>query len=50
MLSAIINVLQMIIGTVIDVITLPFRAVIALLSGAKFEFRQVSKPRQNAHA
>jgi hypothetical protein len=42
-LSAIANVLQMILGLILDIITLPFRAVIALLGGAKFEFRKFGK-------
>ncbi len=43
MLSAILNVLQMIFGLILDIITLPFRAVLALLGGAEFEFRKFGK-------
>lgn len=43
MLSAIVNVLQMILGLILDIITLPFRALFALLGGAEFEFQRFSK-------
>ena len=43
MLQAILNVLRMIFGTILDIITLPFRALAALLGGAKFEFAKFSK-------
>lgn len=43
MLNAIVNVLQMIVGLILDIVTLPFRAVLALLGGAKFEFRKFGK-------
>jgi hypothetical protein len=46
MLSSIFAVITMIIGLVIDIITLPFRAAFALLRGAKFEFRRFSRPRR----
>jgi hypothetical protein len=39
MISAIFNVIRM----VLDIITLPFRALFALLGGAEFEFRRFSR-------
>jgi hypothetical protein len=35
----------MIVGLVLDIITLPIRALIALLRGAEFEFRYFSRNR-----
>ena len=46
MLSAIVDVIMMILGLILDIITLPFRIVFALLRGAEFEFRRFSKPRR----
>ncbi|MBO0802999.1 MAG: hypothetical protein J2P25_07990 [Nocardiopsaceae bacterium] len=46
MLSAIIGIIMMILGLVLDIITLPFRIVFALLRGAEFEFRRFSHPRR----
>jgi hypothetical protein len=46
MLSAIVGVIVMILGLVLDIITLPFRIVSALLRGARFEFRRFSRPRR----
>ena len=46
MLSAIFDVIAMALGLILDVVTLPFRIVFALLSGAKFEFRRFSRPRR----
>lgn len=43
MLSAIANVLRMILGLILDIITLPFRALFALIGGAEFEFQRFSK-------
>lgn len=43
MLSAIANALMMILGLILDIITLPFRIIIALLGGAEFEFRRFSR-------
>ena len=43
MLSAILNAIMMIIGLILDIITLPFRIVIALLGGAEFEFQRFSR-------
>jgi hypothetical protein len=45
MLSSIFSVIAMIVGLILDIITLPFRAAAALLGGAKFEFRRFSHPR-----
>lgn len=45
MLSAIVGVIMMVIGLVLDIITLPFRILIALLGGAEFEFRRFSRRR-----
>ncbi|MCL2582205.1 MAG: hypothetical protein FWE35_07095 [Streptosporangiales bacterium] len=45
MLSAIVNAIMMILGLILDIITLPFRIVFALLRGAEFEFRRFSRPR-----
>jgi len=46
MLSAIVGVIVMILGLILDIITLPFRIVFALLHGAEFEFRRFSRPRR----
>lgn len=43
MLSAIIAAIVMVLGLVLDIITLPFRLVFALLCGARFEFRRFSR-------
>jgi hypothetical protein len=43
MISAIFNAIRMVLGLVLDVITLPFRVVLALLGGAEFEFRRFSR-------
>lgn len=45
MISAILNVIMMVLGMILDIVTLPFRIVFALLGGAKFEFRRFSRPR-----
>ena len=45
MISAIFDVIRMVLGLVLDVITLPFRALFALLGGAEFEFQRFSAPR-----
>jgi hypothetical protein len=42
MISAIFSAIRMVIGTVLDIITLPFRLIFALLGGAEFEFRRFS--------
>ncbi len=46
MLTAIIDVIMMVLGLVLDIITLPFRALFALLGGAEFEFRRFSGSRR----
>lgn len=40
MIGAIIRAILMVIGLILDIITLPFRIIIALLGGAEFEFRR----------
>lgn len=46
MLSAIVGAIITVLGLVLDIITLPFRIVFALLRGAEFEFRRFSRPRR----
>lgn len=48
MLSAIFGVITMVLGLIVDIITLPFRALFALLGGAEFEFRRFGRPRGRA--
>jgi hypothetical protein len=43
MISAIFSVIMMILGLILDIITLPFRVLFALLGGAEFEFRRFSR-------
>ena len=43
MIGAIFNAVRMIVGVLLDIITLPFRLVFALLGGAEFEFRRFSR-------
>jgi hypothetical protein len=43
MFTAIFNVIGMVLGLVLDIVTLPFRIVFALLGGAEFEFRRFSR-------
>ena len=43
MIAAIFDAIRMIIGLVLDIVTLPFRLVFALLGGAEFEFRRFSR-------
>jgi hypothetical protein len=43
MIGAIFNALRMIVGLMLDIVTLPFRIVLALLGGAEFEFRRFSR-------
>ncbi len=45
MLGAIFGVIMMVLGLVLDIITLPFRVLFALLGGAEFEFRRFSRRR-----
>lgn len=48
MIGATFSVIAMVLGLVFDLITLPFRALFALLGGAEFEFRRFSRPRSTA--
>ena len=43
MIDSIFGVIGMVLGLVLDIITLPFRIVFALLGGAEFEFRRFSR-------
>jgi hypothetical protein len=45
MLSAIVGAIMMILGLILDIITLPFRLLMALLGGAEFEFQRFSRRR-----
>ncbi|MDQ6777009.1 MAG: hypothetical protein M3071_12525 [Actinomycetota bacterium] len=45
MISSILDVIRMVLGLILDIVTLPFRAVFALLAGAEFEFRRFSRAR-----
>ena len=45
MISAIIDAILMVLGLILDIITLPIRLVIALLGGAKFEFQRFGRRR-----
>jgi hypothetical protein len=45
MISAILNAIMMVLGLILDIVTLPVRLVIALLGGAKFEFQRFSRRR-----
>jgi hypothetical protein len=40
MISAIFTAIGLVLGLVLDIVTLPFRLVFALLAGAEFEFRR----------
>lgn len=43
MFTAIFNVIGIVLGLVLDIVTLPFRALFALLGGAEFELRRFSR-------
>ena len=43
MIKAIFDAIRMIFGVLLDIITLPFRLVFALLGGVEFEFRRFSR-------
>lgn len=43
MIAAIFAAIRMILGLALDLITLPFRVLFALLGGAEFEFRRFSR-------
>jgi hypothetical protein len=47
MVQAILNVLRMTLGLILDIVTLPFRALFALLGGAEFEFQRFSRGGNN---
>lgn len=42
-IAAIFSAFRMVIGLILDPITLPFRIVLALLGGAEFQFRRFSR-------
>jgi hypothetical protein len=42
-ISAIFSALRMVFGLLLDIVTLPFRILFALLGGAEFEFRRFSR-------
>lgn len=48
MFAAIFSVIAMVLGLVLDIVTLPFRVLFAILGGAEFEFRRFSRPRSRA--
>lgn len=43
MISAIFRAIMMVFGLILDIITLPFRILFALLGGAEFELRRFSR-------
>lgn len=43
MIGAIFKVILMVLGLILDIVTLPFRALFALLGGAEFELRRFSR-------
>jgi hypothetical protein len=43
MIGAIFSVISMVLGLILDIVTLPFRVAFALLAGAEFEFRRFSR-------
>jgi hypothetical protein len=45
-ISAIFQAITMILGLLLDIVTLPFRLLFALLGGAEFEFRRFSRSRR----
>lgn len=45
MISAILGAIGMVLRLIVDIITLPFRIVFALLGGAEWEFRRFSRRR-----
>lgn len=46
MISAVFDAIWMVLGLVLDIITLPFRLLAALVGGAEFEFRRFSGSRR----
>jgi hypothetical protein len=45
MISAIFAVIGMVLGLIVDIVTFPIRAVVALVAGAGLEFRWLSRRR-----
>lgn len=45
MISAILAAIAMVLGLILDIITLPFRILFALIGGTRFEFRRFSRRR-----
>jgi hypothetical protein len=43
MISAIVRAIGMVLGLLLDIVTLPFRLLLALLGGVEFEFRRFSR-------
>ena len=43
MISALLGAIRTVLGLILDIVTLPFRLVFALLGGIEFEFRRFSK-------
>lgn len=43
MITAILDAIRMVLGLILDIVTLPFRVLFALLGGAEFEFRRFSR-------
>ena len=43
MIAAIFSAIRMILGLLLDIVTLPFRLVFALLGGVEFELRRFSR-------
>jgi hypothetical protein len=43
MIGAIFSAIVMVLGLILDIVTLPFRVLFALLGGAELEFRRFSR-------
>jgi hypothetical protein len=43
MIGAFFSAIGMVLGLILDIVTLPFRLLFALLGGAEFEFRRFSR-------
>ncbi len=48
MIASILGAIGMVLGTILDIITLPFRIVFALLRGAEWEFRRFGRSHHRA--
>jgi hypothetical protein len=46
MISAIFAAIEMVLGLILDIITLPFRIIFALLGGAEWEFHRFGRRRR----